>query len=56
MLRTRLPQLIEEKVAQGFKDLENVLKTDVEISELSGAKNWLGVSEKIVESFSGNVE
>lgn len=56
ILRTRLPQLLEEKVAQGFKELENVLKTDTEISELSGAKNWRDVSEKIVESFSGNVE
>lgn len=56
VLKTRLPQLLEEKVAQGFKELENVLKTDIEISELSGAKNWLDVSEKIVESFSGNVE
>lgn len=56
ILKTRLPKLLEEKVEQGFKELENVLKTDIEISELAGAKNYRSVSEKIIESFSGNVE
>ncbi|MFZ3232460.1 MAG: hypothetical protein WA194_02860 [Patescibacteria group bacterium] len=56
ILRTRLPQLLEEKVAQGFKELENVLKTDVEISELAGAKNYRSVADKIIESFSGENE
>lgn len=56
ILRTRLPELLEEKVEQGFKELENVLKTDVEISELAGAKNYRSVADKIIESFSGDTE
>lgn len=56
VLKTRLPKIIEERVAQGFREIEGVLATDFEISESRGAKNYKTVADKIVESFSGGKE